>query len=100
MNELAAVVAYSFDRATFFGFFAAGFFFGGLGLFEHVGVTAVIIPLEIVRSGLAAQIAIDALVIDVIFAAGVFGVSVRCVSHKFAYAIGNMTTTRTDGKTI
>jgi hypothetical protein len=99
-NELAAVVAYGFHRATFLGFFAAGLFFGRLGLFKDVRITTVVVSLEIVWSGLAAQIAIDALVVHVIFAAGVLGVSVRCVSHKFAFATRNMTMGRTCGKTI
>jgi hypothetical protein len=44
-------------------------------------VTAVIIAFEIGRSCLAAQIAIDALIIDVEFPGYVLGVFVRCVSH-------------------
>jgi hypothetical protein len=46
-------------------------------------MATVIIPLEIGRRGFAAQIAIDALIIDVEFARYVFGVFVREIGHGF-----------------
>jgi hypothetical protein len=75
------VVADCFDWAAFHRFFAETFFVGRLRLLVNVGVAAVIIPLEIRGSGLAAQIAVDALIVDVEFAWYVLGVFVRCVGH-------------------
>jgi hypothetical protein len=46
-------------------------------------MAAVIIPLEIGGRGFTAQIAIDALVVDVEFALHVFGVFVRDIGHGF-----------------
>jgi hypothetical protein len=75
------VVADRFDRAAFHRFFAETFFVGRLRLLVDVRVAAVIVPFEIRGSGLAAQIAVDALIIDVEFARYVLGVFVRCVGH-------------------
>jgi hypothetical protein len=75
------VAADRFNRTPFHSFFAETFFIGRLRLLIDVGVTAVIIAFEIGRSCLAAQIAIDALIIDVEFPGYVLGVFVRCVSH-------------------
>jgi hypothetical protein len=47
-------------------------------------MAAVIVPFEIGGRGLPAQIAIDALIIDVEFARYVFGVFVRGISHGFS----------------
>jgi len=47
-------------------------------------MTAVIVPFEIGRRGFPAQIAIDALIINVEFARYVFGVFVRGVGHGFS----------------
>jgi hypothetical protein len=82
---LGSVIADGLDRAAFFGFLAAGFFFGRLGLLEKVRVTAVLVTLEIVGCRLAAQVAINALVIDVILARNVFRIFVCSVSHKITY---------------
>jgi hypothetical protein len=51
-------------------------------LFKHEGVAPVFVALEIVRRGLSAQIAIDALVINVILAGNVLRVFVCYISHK------------------
>jgi hypothetical protein len=80
--KLLAVVADGLDRAAFHRFFALGFFFGRGGLFENVGITAVVVSGEIGRGSFAAQITIDALVIDVIFARRVFWIFICDVSHK------------------
>jgi hypothetical protein len=79
---LAAVVANRFDRATFLGFLATGFFFRRFWLLVNEGVAAVLIALEIIRGGLAAQIAIDALIIYVVFARHVFRIFICDVCHK------------------
>ena len=82
---LGSVIADGLDRAAFFGFLAAGFFFGRLRLLAEEGVTTVLVTLEIVGRGLAAQGAIDALVIDVILARNVFRILVCSVSHRICY---------------
>jgi hypothetical protein len=46
-------------------------------------VAAVVVPFEIGRRGFAAQIAIDALIIDIEFAWYIFGVFVRGIGHGF-----------------
>jgi len=47
-------------------------------------MTAVIVPFEIGRRGFPAQIAVDALIIDVKFARYVFGVFVCGIGHGFS----------------
>jgi hypothetical protein len=46
-------------------------------------MAAVVVPLEIGRRGFAAQIAVDALIIDIEFARYVFGVFVCGIGHGF-----------------
>jgi hypothetical protein len=84
-----AVIADRFDGATFHGFFTLGFFLGALRLFVNEGEAAIIIALEIVGGGLAAEIAVDALVVDVKFACDVVGVSICDVSHKLSPYMGS-----------
>ena len=79
---LAAVVSDGFDRATFHRFLAKPFFFRRLRLLVNVGVTAVVIALEIRRRCLAAEIAVDALLIDVELAGCVFGIFVGGIGHN------------------
>jgi hypothetical protein len=81
--HLRSVVAYRFDGTTFHCFFAKSFFFRRLRLFINVRMTAVIVPFEIGRRSFAAQIAIDALIIDVELARYVFGIFVRGIGHGF-----------------
>ena len=54
-----------FDRTAFHRFFAESFFLWRLRLFIDIGMAAVIVPFEICGRGFAAQIAVDALIIDV-----------------------------------
>jgi hypothetical protein len=77
------IVADRFDGAAFHRFFAETFFVWRLGLLINVRVAAVIVPFEIRGGGFAAQVAIDALIIDIEFARYVFGVFVRGVGHVF-----------------
>jgi hypothetical protein len=83
-----AVVADGFDGAAFHGFFAQLFFVGRSGLFVNERVTAIVIALEVGRGGFAAQVAINALVVNEVFAGGVFGIFVCCVSHNFIKKLG------------
>jgi len=78
-----SVIANGFNRAAFHCFLAEAFFVGRLRLLVNVGVAAVVIPLEVRRSGFAAQITIDALIIDIEFARYVLGIFVRGVGHVF-----------------
>src|SRR2546430_12630747 len=80
---LRAVVADRFDGATFHRFFAEALFLRRLWLFIDVGMAAVVVSLEIGGRGFAAQIAVDALIIDVKLARYVFGVFIRGVGHDF-----------------
>src|SRR5262249_34545175 len=82
-QEISTVsrVADCLDGTAFHRFLAETFFLRGFRLLVHVGVAPIIIPFEIRGSGLAAQIAVDALIIDIEFARYVLGVFVRCVGH-------------------
>ena len=82
--HLRPVVSDRFDRTAFHRFFAKSFFFWRLGLLINVGMAAVVVSFEIGRRGFTAQIAIDALIIDIEFARYVFGVFVRGVGHGFS----------------
>jgi hypothetical protein len=50
-------------------------------LFIDKGIPAIVIPFEIIRGGFAAKIAINALVINVVFSVDVFGIPVGDISH-------------------
>ena len=78
---LNAVVADGFHRAAFHGFAAEGFLGVAFGLLEDVAVPAVVIAGEVGWSSLAAEIAIDALIVDVILSFDVFGIFVSEVGH-------------------
>jgi hypothetical protein len=98
-TKLLAVIANSLDRATFFGLSAACFFFGIFGLLIHEGIAAVVVAFEIIGGRFATEIAVNALIVDVEFAAGIFGVSVRNVSHKVLFSCQvNMLSPISDGK--
>jgi hypothetical protein len=81
-NGLSAVVTDRFDRAAFHRFLAKTFFLGRLRLLVDVGVTTVVVALEIRGRGLPAQIAIDALLVDIKLPRGVFRIFVRDVGHN------------------
>ena len=83
-RKLGAVIPDSLNRTAFFGFFAAGFFFRILWLLGDERVAAVLIAFEILRRSLAAKIAVDALIIDVIFSSYVFWIFICDVSHKIS----------------
>src|SRR5438067_2134032 len=79
---LSAIIPDSLHRATFHGFLALGFLIGAFRLFFHIRVAPVIIPCKILRRGFTTQVAIDALIVDVVLARHVFRVSVRNISHN------------------
>jgi hypothetical protein len=92
---LRTVIANGLDRTPFLCVIAKFFLIRIFRLFEDIGVTSVFIPLEVVGCGLAAQIAIDALIINVKLAGNVFWVFVCCVCHKF---LKNMNSALSVGK--
>ena len=79
--RLRAVLPDGFNRATFHRFLAKPFFLGRLRLFINEGMAAVVVALEIGGRGLATEIAIDALIIDVKFSLDVFRIFVCSVGH-------------------
>src|SRR3989338_4886406 len=81
MMRLRAVVANGLDRAAFLGFLAERLFRGGGGLFLHERVPAALVAVKIIGRRLAAQVAVDALRVDVKRALGVVGVFIRFVCH-------------------
>ena len=68
-----AVVTDRFDRTSFHGLFAQLFLFLVFGLLEYVAVASVLLAGEIGRSGLATEVAIDALVVNVVAASHALG---------------------------
>src|SRR5438477_7019961 len=90
LSILGAVVANSFDGTTFHCFFAERFLFRGFGLLINVGVAAVIVTFKIGGRSLAAQIAVDTLLINIVFARNVLGIFVRNVRHSFSVKGGGM----------
>src|SRR5438045_1533624 len=81
---LSAVVPDCFDRTTFHRLFTKAFFLRRLRLFVNVRMTAVVVALEIRGRSFAAQIAVDALFVDIEFAGSIFGIFVGGVGHKFS----------------
>src|SRR5689334_884415 len=83
-RSAVAVVADGFDRAAFEGFHALGdFFFGGRLLMDE-RIATLVIAREEIRSSLAAQVAVDALLVDVEFPGGVRGPFVCFVRHRLS----------------
>ena len=80
-----AIIADGFDRASFHGFLAKRFFLLGARLLKHIGVAAVVAAREISRCGFPAQVAVNALVIDVKLSGHVFRVFIRNVGHRFTF---------------
>jgi hypothetical protein len=75
------VIADRFDGAAFHRFFTKAFLFGRLRLLVNIRVATVIVPFEVGGGGLAAQVAVNALIIDVEFAGYVLGIFVCGVGH-------------------
>lgn len=78
----STVVANGFDGTAFHGLFAGGFFFGGRRLLHDVRITSVIPAGVILRCSFAAQVAVDALVVDEVLTRDVLGIPICNVSHK------------------
>ena len=65
--DLGAIVADGFDGTTFHRFLAKTFLFRAFRLFVDVGMSAIVIAFEIGRRSFAAQVAVDALFVDIEF---------------------------------
>src|SRR5471032_2943370 len=78
----ASVIADRFHGTAFHRFLAKLLLFGSRRLLVNVGVAAIIIAAKVARGGLAAQITVDTLVIDIKLACEVFGIAVCDVSHN------------------
>src|SRR5258708_14641078 len=74
LHALSALVADGLDRAALFGFLAPRFLFRRFRLLVTGGIAAVFIALALVRRGFSPQIAIDTLVIYVVFSGEIFSV--------------------------
>src|SRR5438067_447828 len=79
--RLGAVAADGLDWTAFHRLFAEGLFLRRGWLFIHVRMATVIVAAEIRRRGFAAEIAVDALVIDVELSLDVFGIFICDVRH-------------------
>src|SRR6201997_4786421 len=80
-----AIVANGFDRTSSHGFLAKRFLLRGGRLLKHIGVAAVVAAREISGGGFPAQVAVNALVIDVKLSGHVFRVFIRNVGHRFSF---------------
>jgi DNA polymerase II small subunit/DNA polymerase delta subunit B len=81
-NLILAVVPDRLDRAAFQRFHALRHFLFGRRLFVHERISAFIMALEKGRGCFAAQVTVDALLIDVEFSRDVLGPFVRFVRHR------------------
>ena len=82
-RKFVAVVADGFHRAGHEGFAAERSFFGCFGLFSDVRIAVLIISGEIGRRNIAADIAVDALIIDVVLARRVIRKFVSQECHTY-----------------
>src|ERR1700756_2397456 len=80
-----AIVADGFDRTSFHGVLAKRLLLWGGRLLKHIGVAAVVAAREINGSGFPAQVAVNALVIDVKLSGHVFRAFIRNVGHRFSF---------------
>jgi hypothetical protein len=80
-----AVVPNRFDRASLHRRPALGFFLRRRRLLKDIGVTSIVMAFEIGRGSLTAQIAVDALVIDVECSGRVFRIFIRNVGHRLSF---------------
>lgn len=56
-------------------------------MFENEGVAAVLVAFEVIGRGFTTKIAINALVVNVIFARSVLRIFICSVSHKIVYLV-------------
>jgi hypothetical protein len=85
-RSVFAVVSDRFYGTTLHCFPAKVFFLWSRRLLVYVGIAPVVAAREIGGCGFPAQIAVDALVIDIEVPCDVFGVFVRGFGHKICFA--------------
>src|SRR6266436_3865924 len=87
-----AIVADGFDRTSFHGLLAKRLLLRGGRLLKYIGVAAVVAAREINGCGFPAQVAVNALVIDVKLSGHVFRVLIRNVGHRCSFVSYTRTT--------
>jgi len=80
-KSIRAVTTNCLNRAASQSFFAKLHFFIILRLLKQEGMATVVVALEVGRSGLTAEITVDALIVHIVSTVHVLGVFVCCVSH-------------------
>ena len=87
-NAGFAIVADGFDRTSFHGFLAKRLLLRRGRLLKHIGVAAGVDARETSGCGFPAQVAVNALIIDVKLSRDVFRVFIRNVGHRFSFVSG------------
>ena len=90
-GRLFAITTDSFDRATGEGLLAEILLVVVLRLLEDVGMSTVIIAVEVGRSGLTSEITVDALIVHVVGTRDVVGIFVCGVGHCVLLRFGGAT---------
>jgi hypothetical protein len=85
-NELT-VLPDRLDRTRHQRFLAQLSFFGCLGLFIDIRITILVIPRKVRGRGIAAHVAIYAIVIDVVFTGGIVGEFVLKFGHLVMFVV-------------
>ncbi len=98
--RLRAVAADGLDRAAFLGLLAQAFLVIIFGLLEEIAVAAIVVAFEIRGRRLAAQIAVDALIVHVVFPRDVFFVLVGDVGHGRLFGAAKVGTNPSAAKTF
>jgi hypothetical protein len=80
-----AIVADGFNRTSFHGFLAKRVLLRGGRLLKHLGVAAVGAAREISGRSFPAQVAVNALVIDIKLSGHVLRVFIRDVGYRFSF---------------
>src|SRR6266404_4163270 len=82
---MLSIIPDRLDRAAFEGFEADCMFFGRFRLFRNIGIAVFVVTGEVIGSGFAAYIAVDALAIDIKLSGLVIRQSVIYFRHKSIY---------------
>ena len=88
-ESVFAVVADGLYWTPFHGLLALRFLFWRGRLFENVGISPIVAAFEISGRGFPAQVAVNALIIHVIFSRHVNRVFVRNVGHRLSFVSCN-----------
>src|ERR1700747_2419137 len=86
-HSVCAIVADGFDWTSLHSFLAKRLLLRGGRLLKHIGVAAVVAAREISGCGFPAQVAVNALVIDVKLSGHVFRVFIRNVGHSYSLVL-------------